>query len=173
MGACACGIVFVVVVCRLLSVCVRVCVTSEDEKWQVALFSLGTVTPLRGAGKKQAARPLFFKPNNDGNEQHGWQFCQSCPARQKVGPQRNGEISLRHAISVDPNATNSPLMAQGRLVQDLGSRSPTARRLAKFARTTCDGRQSPNKQRNGTSAGSAFISLRHAISDMRFLILMN
>ena len=108
MGACACGIVFVVVVvCRLLSVCVCVCVTSEDEKWQVALFSLGTVTPLRGAGKKQAARPLFFKPKNDGNEQHGWQFCQSGPARQKVGPQRNGEISLRHAIYVDPNATNS------------------------------------------------------------------
>ena len=94
MGACACGIVFVVVVCRLLSVCVCVCVcvTSEDEKWQVALFSLGTVTPLRGAGKKQAARPLFFKPKNDGNEQHGWQFCQSGPARQKVGPQRNGKF---------------------------------------------------------------------------------
>ena len=75
-----------------LCVCVCVCVTSEDEKWQVALFSLGTVTPLRGAGKKQAARPLFFKPNNDGNEQHGWQFCQSGPARQKVGPQRNGKF---------------------------------------------------------------------------------
>jgi hypothetical protein len=117
------------------------------------LFSLGTGTPLRGAGKKQAARPLFFKPNNDGNEQHGWQFFQSGPARQKVGPQRNGEISLRHAVSDVRNAKNSPLTAQERLVQDLGSRSPTARRLAKFARTTCDGRQSPNKQRNGKMLG--------------------
>jgi len=36
-----------------------------------------------------------------------------------------------NAISVDPNATNSPLTSQGRPVRDLGSRSPTARRPKK------------------------------------------
>ena len=36
-----------------------------------------------------------------------------------------------NAVLVDPNATNPLLTAQGPLVRDLGSRSPTAQRPAK------------------------------------------
>ena len=42
------------------------------------------------------------------------------------------------------NATNSPLAAYERRVRDFGSRSPTARRPKKLARTTFHGRHSPN-----------------------------
>ena len=56
-----------------------------------ALFPLDTANPLRGVGKRKAARPFFLKLNNDGNVQHGWQFYKSCPARLKVGPQRDGD----------------------------------------------------------------------------------
>ena len=70
---------------------------------------------------------------------------------------------MRHAISDVRNATNSPRTAQGRLVQDMGSRSPTARRLAKFPtreRTSSRAaQQTPARARSGSMC--RFDSRRH------------